>query len=198
MQTSKSLSHARRLISRRATHHITTKTACLSTFITCRPSQNSTTRRTPSCLHSHLPKRPTRTFFSSNHLHNDSHQIPPEPPTSFTDPTRPDLFYHLVFLERNSITHSPFSSDVDVGDIPVFAVSLLERPPPFAASSTVLGWLPAEGGGAEDGAEDGGEGEGGVGLNDFTENREWFSLFAEYPLCWRVRAGVFFCVVGVR
>lgn len=187
MQASKSLSHARRLISRRATHHITTKTACLSTFITCRPSQNSTARRTPSCLHPHLPTRPTRTFFSSNHLHNEPHQAPPEPPTSFKDPTRPDLFYHLVFLERNSITHSPFSSDVDAGDIPVFAVSLLERPPPFAASSTVLGWLPAEGG-AEEGAEDG-EGEGGVGLNDFTENREQ-SLSPAIRLFWIVAYAV--------
>lgn len=71
----------------------------------------------------------------------------------------------------------------------MFAVSLLERPPPFAASSTVLGWLPAEGGGVEDGVEDGGEGEGGVGLNDFTENREWFLIFAEYPLWCSVHGG---------
>lgn len=76
----------------------------------------------------------------------------------------------------------------------MFAVSLLESPPPFAASSTVLGWLPAEGGGAEDG----GEGEGGVGLNDFTENREWLLLLAEYLLWRRVHAGGFFCVVGVK
>lgn len=176
MQASKSLctvAHARRVLSPRTEHRINTRTACLSTFAPCRP--------VPPKAHRHIirphtlstatsSKHLSRPFSSSHHLLNDSH--PPPPTTSFPDPTRPDLFYHLVFLERTSITNSPFSSDVDAGDIPVFAVSLLERPPPFAGSSTVLGWLPAEGG-AE--GEEGGEGEveGGVGLNDFTENREF-------------------------
>lgn len=100
-----------------------------------------------------------RHFTSSSRLHNE-----PEPQTTFTDPSRPDLFYHIVFLDASS------SLNTESVGTPVFAVSLLETPPPYASSSTVLGWLPAEGL-AEGEGED-----GGAGLNDFTENREFVCL----------------------
>lgn len=70
--------------------------------------------------------------------------------TTFEDPSRKGLFYHLV--------HPPTPlSDTH----PVFAVSLLPDPPPLSESSTVLGWLPAETPGDDREA----------GLNDFLENR---------------------------
>lgn len=72
-------------------------------------------------------------------------------PISFADPTRPDLFYHLV------PPPSPYSSNV-----PAFALSFLQTPPPSVNSYTVIGWLPA--------SSEGQEGE--AGLNDFKENRK--------------------------
>ncbi len=79
------------------------------------------------------------------------------PPTSFPDPDRPDLFYHLFSPP------TPLSSTS-----PVFAVSLLSEPPALAESKTVLGWLPAEAPGEE----------GEAGLNDFVQNR--MSLLLSY------------------
>jgi len=73
--------------------------------------------------------------------------------TSFEDPSRKRLFYHLV------PPPTPLSDSR-----PVFAVSLLADPPPSSESSTVLGWLPAETPGDDRGA----------GLNDFVENRACF------------------------
>ncbi len=70
--------------------------------------------------------------------------------TTFEDPSRKGLFYHLV------PPPTPLS-----GTRPVFAVSLLADPPPFSESSTVLGWLPAETPGDDHEA----------GLNDFVQNR---------------------------
>ena len=70
--------------------------------------------------------------------------------TSFEDPSRKGLFYHLV------PPPTPLSDSR-----PAFAVSLLADPPPSSESSTVLGWLPAETPGDDRGA----------GLNDFVENR---------------------------
>jgi hypothetical protein len=76
----------------------------------------------------------------------------PEIPTSstFEDPSRKGLFYHLV------PPPTPLSAAR-----PVFAVSLLADAPPSPESSTVLGWLPAETPGDD----------GNAGLNDFVENR---------------------------
>ena len=71
--------------------------------------------------------------------------------TTFSDPFRPDLFYHLV------PPPTPQSASQ-----PAFAVSLLESPPPKSDSRTILGWLPAEAEGQHQEA----------GLNDFKENRE--------------------------
>jgi len=70
--------------------------------------------------------------------------------TSFEDPSRKGLFYHLV------PPPTPLSDSR-----PAFAISLLADPPPSSESSTVLGWLPAETPGDDRGA----------GLNDFVENR---------------------------
>ncbi|KAJ7672616.1 hypothetical protein DFH06DRAFT_1124466 [Mycena polygramma] len=69
---------------------------------------------------------------------------------SFTDPTRPDLHYHLVDPP------TPLSSQ-----LPAFALSFL--PAPSSNSSTVIGWLPAATTSNEDDA----------GLNDFRENPEF-------------------------
>jgi hypothetical protein len=70
--------------------------------------------------------------------------------TTFEDPLRKGLFFHLV------PPPTPLSATR-----PVFAVSLLADPPPFSESSTVLGWLPAETPGDDREA----------GLNDFVQNR---------------------------
>ncbi|KAJ7291225.1 hypothetical protein C8J57DRAFT_1271865, partial [Mycena rebaudengoi] len=70
--------------------------------------------------------------------------------TSFTDPTRPDLHYHLVDPP------TPISST-----LPAFALSFLPSPPSSGTSSTIIGWLPAATTGTDEDA----------GLNDFRENR---------------------------
>ncbi|EPT03188.1 hypothetical protein FOMPIDRAFT_1116841 [Fomitopsis schrenkii] len=86
--------------------------------------------------------------FSSTSQTSDSASA--HPPTSFPDPERPDLFYHL-FEPPTDISHTS----------PVFALSFLPTPPPFARSCTVIGWLPASAPGEQ---------EEGAGLNDFVEN----------------------------
>lgn len=73
-----------------------------------------------------------------------------QPQTSFADPDRPDLFYHLWEPPNAASERTP-----------VFALSFLSTPPPSVRSSTVIGWLPAGAQGKEEGA----------GLNDFVENR---------------------------
>jgi hypothetical protein len=78
------------------------------------------------CLIRRLQLKPRPEFRRHNH--------------SFSDPNRPDLFYHLL----------PTSP-------PTFALSFLPTPPPRPRSATILGWLPAAAG------ED-------AGLNDFSEN----------------------------
>jgi len=70
------------------------------------------------------------------------------------DPSRPDLFYHLL----------PFPRDPDPSQsIPVYALSFLPAPPSSPRSATVLGWLPA--------VTEAGTGDEDAGLNDFVENR---------------------------
>lgn len=114
-------------------------------FLSAQPtSRPNTTRRTARSPSSYLLPLPTRTRpFSYSHAPQNN------TPTTFTDPARSDLFYHLV------PPPNPLSSVR-----PAFAVSFLESPPPSSKSSTVLGWLPAEAPGKEDEA----------GLNDFEEN----------------------------
>ncbi|TFL03882.1 hypothetical protein BDV98DRAFT_544371 [Pterulicium gracile] len=75
-----------------------------------------------------------------------------EEPTSFPDPTRPDLFYHLLTPQ----THHDVPS-------PRFGLSFLSSAPKTALSATIIGWLPA-GGDVE------------PGLDDFKENSEFRAL----------------------
>ena len=72
-----------------------------------------------------------------------------------SDPSRPDLFYHLV-----SVPH-PVDPSVST---PAYAVSFLSTPPPSSKSATIIGWLPAIALGAVTGDVE-------AGLNDFMENR---------------------------
>ena len=74
------------------------------------------------------------------------------------DPSRPDLFYHLLPL--------PLEPDPSQS-IPVYALSFLPAPPPSPRSATVLGWLPAV---TDTATED-----VGAGLNDFVENRAYMT-----------------------
>jgi hypothetical protein len=76
----------------------------------------------------------------------------PQPPLA--DPSRPDLFYHLLPLPRD-----PDPSQY----IPVYALSFLPAPPPSPRSATIIGWLPA--------VTDAGTEDVDAGLNDFVENR---------------------------
>lgn len=71
-------------------------------------------------------------------------------PLPMTDPTRPDLFYHLISPPNPLSAH-----------VPAYALSFLATPPRTSAASAVIGWLPAQSGG--EGQE--------AGLNDFKENR---------------------------
>lgn len=126
----------------------------------------------PSTRRTWLSRRPQSPFLTLAILHverlapphsprhftsSPAHALPsdrpsPEIPTSttFEDPSRKGLFYHLV------PPPTPLSDTR-----PAFAVSLLADAPPSPESSTVLGWLPAETPGDNRGA----------GLNDFVENR---------------------------
>ena len=74
-----------------------------------------------------------------------------QPPLA--DPSRPDLFYHLLPL--------PYEPDPSQST-PVYALSFLPSPPLSPRSATILGWLPAVTEGSED---------ADAGLNDFVENR---------------------------
>jgi hypothetical protein len=88
------------------------------------------------------------------------------PPTTFSDPDRPDIFYHLL--------HPPNSvSD----NHPVYAVSFLPSPPPTPTSATILGWLPAQTSTESSGS----------GLRDFVENSNAvFALSLHWPILIRV------------
>ena len=91
-----------------------------------------------------------RHIVSSSSAHAPSPADGRIPSTTFEDPSRKGLHYHLVSPP------TPLSNTR-----PVFAVSLLADAPPSPRSSTVLGWLPAE-----TPADD-----RDAGLNDFVENR---------------------------
>ncbi|KAH7928325.1 hypothetical protein BV22DRAFT_969445, partial [Leucogyrophana mollusca] len=80
--------------------------------------------------------------------------------STISDPSRPDLFYHLVSLP--STTSSP---------TPAYALSFLDQPPPTPASSVIIGWLPAVAEGAEQDQE--------AGLNDFQENPKFRAVLHE-------------------
>ncbi|KAG6330769.1 hypothetical protein ID866_8319, partial [Astraeus odoratus] len=78
-----------------------------------------------------------------------------------SDPSRPDLFYHLVSL--------PHPVD-PTKSTPAYAVSFLSSPPASGRSATVIGWLPA----AAEAISVSGDVE--AGLNDFTENSQFRPL----------------------
>lgn len=80
---------------------------------------------------------------------------------SFPDPSRPDLFYHLIDAP------TPISSSQ-----PAFALSFLPTAPLSPDSSTIIGWLPAQS--SNSGSEE-------SGLNDFKENRALIRLHSEDP-----------------
>ena len=88
--------------------------------------------------------------------------IPGSTPTSFPDPSRPDIFYHLVGPPTPLSSHRP-----------AFAISFLPSPSPSPNSCTIIGWLPAAAGGAD------AESDSEAGLNDFVENSDYifFSPF---------------------
>lgn len=101
-------------------------------------------RLAPPHTHRHFTSSPAHALPSDR----PSAEIPTS--TTFEDPSRKGLFYHLV------PPPTPLSDTR-----PVFAVSLLADAPPSPESSTVLGWLPAQTPGDDRDA----------GLNDFVENR---------------------------
>ena len=90
------------------------------------------------------------TVIPSRRYSSLSRPAPAPTPSRLSDPSRPDLFYHLV------PPPTPISPSV-----PAFALSFLPDMPASAASAAVLGWLPAA-------SEEGPEQE--AGLNDFREN----------------------------
>ncbi|KAF9224786.1 hypothetical protein BS17DRAFT_795164 [Gyrodon lividus] len=83
-------------------------------------------------------------------------------PVPLSDPSRQDLFYHLVSLPRSS---DPVQST------PMYALSFLPTLPPSGRSRTIIGWLPAIAEGGNEDVE--------AGLNDFVENPRFRPLFHE-------------------
>ncbi|KAF8128712.1 hypothetical protein EV363DRAFT_1170074 [Boletus edulis] len=79
-----------------------------------------------------------------------------EPPLA--DPSRPDLFYHLLPPDPSQ-------------SVPVYALSFLPSPPPSPRSATILGWLPAVTEAATEDVD--------AGLNDFIENSRFRPLLHE-------------------
>jgi hypothetical protein len=68
-----------------------------------------------------------------------------------TDPSRPELFYHILSPP------TPISPS-----LPAYGLSFISTPPPSVDSSTIIGWLPAVS--QDEGQE--------ASLNDFKENCE--------------------------
>ncbi|KAL1760779.1 hypothetical protein FB107DRAFT_202479 [Schizophyllum commune] len=78
-----------------------------------------------------------------------------DPQRTFADPSRLDLFYHL--LDPPTPLPDP--------NLPAYALSFLEKLPSTPHSAAVIGWLPAVAGA-----------EGDAGLNDFRENPHFRNL----------------------
>jgi hypothetical protein len=89
-----------------------------------------------------------RGLSSSLRAHSSSAGSTIDQGSSFSDPTRPDLYYHLLHPPN------PLSKNQ-----PAFGLSFLPSAPQKAESPSIIGYLPAV-------AEEGGE----SGLNDFQEN----------------------------
>ncbi|KIK01018.1 hypothetical protein K443DRAFT_99429 [Laccaria amethystina LaAM-08-1] len=86
---------------------------------------------------------------------------------SFSDPQRPDLFYHFV--------HPPTPLSTS---LPAFALSFLRRTPPTPESSIVIGWLPAQTYVTDTPEPPVGKRKG-AGLNDFRENPMFLPVLHE-------------------
>ncbi|KAF7965103.1 hypothetical protein HWV62_45715 [Athelia sp. TMB] len=128
----------------------------------CLARHSQLARRSPPQLHAihalRLSTLSTRTPLRFD-VPRTSHRIHPRSYTSsssssstpapVTDPTRPDLFYHLVPPPTPLSAHAP-----------AYALSFLGTAPAAPDASAVIGWLPAQAAGAGEEA----------GLNDFKEN----------------------------
>lgn len=103
--------------------------------------QTSTSRHFPDRLYSTTAPTPPSTV---------------QPIQSFSDPSRPELFYHLVQSQSQNAL--------------VYAVSFLPNAPIVVGSASVIGTLPAnvESNSAQDESA-------GAGLHDFKENGEILS-----------------------
>jgi len=109
-----------------------------------------------SPLKARIPYRPPPSSPHSSAMRQFSYSLSRRSQqTTFADPSRQDLFYHLISPP------TPLSTSR-----PAFAISFLESPPSSSESSTILGWLPAEAEGQEQEA----------GLNDFKENSKFRTL----------------------
>ncbi|KAJ3576803.1 hypothetical protein NP233_g180 [Leucocoprinus birnbaumii] len=89
----------------------------------------STSRSATSFLYSRLtsptiPTHSTQLRFNSSIPHTSQ---------SFPDPSRSDLFYHIVQAP------TPISKT-----LPAYALSFFPQQPPSSASTTIIGWLPAQ------------------------------------------------------
>ncbi|KAF8718927.1 hypothetical protein AX14_011651 [Amanita brunnescens Koide BX004] len=110
----------------------------------------------------HPIRHPGPTFPRAN-FHCSSRQRSNKPsaspgPTSFRDPERPDLYYHLVGPP------TPVSASQ-----PAFALSFLPAQPKTTDARAIIGWLPAvleQNGSMSQGQEE-------AGLNDFVENAKF-------------------------
>ncbi|KAI0251847.1 hypothetical protein BJV78DRAFT_1125541 [Lactifluus subvellereus] len=121
-------------------------------------SRRARFRQLPPSLPTLASREQPASFPSFRHF-SSTHVLSDEPfQTTFEDPSRKGLFYHLV------PPPTPLSNTH-----PVFALSLLPDPPPLSKSCTVLGWLPAETPGDDHEA----------GLNDFVENARFLPLLHE-------------------
>ncbi|KAF9451434.1 hypothetical protein P691DRAFT_699271 [Macrolepiota fuliginosa MF-IS2] len=85
---------------------------------------------------------------------------------SFPDPSRPDLFYHLIQPP------TPTSKT-----LPAYALSYLQEKPPTSSSATIIGWLPAQGRGNErNNGTDPKITSGNITLEDFVSNSKFLDI----------------------
>ncbi|KII91826.1 hypothetical protein PLICRDRAFT_105407 [Plicaturopsis crispa FD-325 SS-3] len=141
--------------------------------VSVRPAKAQLSCRSLHCVRVSTPSPAARRFLSVLQCTRHTPCTPYRPyrsiitgpsSTSFADPTRGDLFYHLVEPP------TPVSSEE-----PAFALSFLSTPPPSAESATIIGFLPATSHGPDQEA----------GLNDFRENPKFRTILHE-----AIRAGL--------
>ncbi|KAL1745946.1 hypothetical protein HDZ31DRAFT_35159 [Schizophyllum fasciatum] len=111
--------------------------------------------RLTSCTPRTPISTPTKQHLLTSALFKRHDSTAAQPQRSFADPSRPDLFYHLL----DPPTPLPNPS------LPAYALSFLEELPDASHSPAIIGWLPAVAGA-----------EGEAGLNDFRENPQFRDL----------------------